>query len=233
MSVLEISSKSTLLELLEISVERRGLLKATLSEPHPAPGHVGARGPRGPSLPHPWTYGKSPLWLGPRPSSPAAGEWKRTSERETLGVGASDTPQRTEEPLGTSVSLTAQGFLPTSLPRPPSPGLRLLFSHPGSCNCKSGADHRRTWFPSSTFLHSAHLRQVRALPGVIWCQNVPDTPCRCCLGGEQRGPCLSQMTGRQTRRSRSLGQLSLPLGSPPKGQASPGIPAHNTWLPGF
>lgn len=51
MSVLEISSKSTLLELLEISVERRGLLKATLSEPHPAPGHVGARGPRGPSFP--------------------------------------------------------------------------------------------------------------------------------------------------------------------------------------
>lgn len=65
MSVLEISSKSTLLELLEISVERKGLLKATLSEPHPAPGHVGARGSRGPSFPHPWAYGKSPLWLGP------------------------------------------------------------------------------------------------------------------------------------------------------------------------
>ena len=166
MLVLEISSKSTLLELLEISVERRGLLKATLSELHPAPGHVGTRGPRGPSFRHPWIYGKCPLWLGPRPSSPAAGEWKRTSERETLGVGASDTPQRTEEPLGTSVNLTAQGFLPTFPPhsRPPSSGLRLLFSHPGPCNCKSGAHHRRTWFPSSTFLHSAQLRQVSGPP---------------------------------------------------------------------
>ena len=65
MSVLEISSKSTLMELLEISVERKGLLKATLSEPHSAPGHVGARGPRGPLFPNPWACGKSPLWLGP------------------------------------------------------------------------------------------------------------------------------------------------------------------------
>lgn len=106
------------------------------------PGGLGAH-----RFPHPWTYRKSPLWLGPRPSSPAAGEWKRTSERETLGVGASDMPQRTEEPLGKSVSLTAQGFLPTFLPCPPSPGLSLLFSHPRPCNWKSSADHRRTWFP--------------------------------------------------------------------------------------
>ena len=43
MSDLEISSKSTLLlDILDVRVERRGSIKATLSEPHPAPEHVGA-----------------------------------------------------------------------------------------------------------------------------------------------------------------------------------------------
>ena len=59
----------------------------------------------------------------------------------------SDMPQRTGEPLGTCVSLTAQEFLPAFLPLPSFSRLCLLISHPWPRNWQSGADHRRIWFP--------------------------------------------------------------------------------------
>lgn len=75
------------------------------------------------------------------------------------------------------VSLTAQEFLPTFLPRLPLQACAFSF-HTISAGLVPGE-------PDSPLLHLSALRTPEAgewLSRVVWCHNVPNAPCGCWLG---------------------------------------------------